>query len=335
MRRFYALILLLISGMALMLIPATAQTVIPTFTPLPSSTPVPTLSIISSTFTPQGCFPPLGLAPGTIVVLTPGVNVRNIPSLSGAVVNYYVDAVVLTIVEGPVCANGYNWWRVQGSGNPGWVIEGRPGRYFLTSISPTPDPATLCFPAVQLIVGERARVITGVRVHTRAELASLIMTVAQHDSLIEVLRGPVCADNLNWWQVRVAFGNASIVGWVSDGYPENQWLETERPTPTPTPYCPRPLRLDLGTRVGVVYDDAIARSLRAEPSRSGALVERLVGGVALELIGGPVCADGYNWWYVQIVTTNIVGWVAEGRPGDYWFDVIFEEWTPTPTSIGY
>ncbi|HLU10520.1 MAG TPA: hypothetical protein VK003_12705, partial [Oceanobacillus sp.] len=197
MRRFFAFILLLISGMALMLFPATAQTVIPpTFTPLPSSTPVPTITIIPPSYTPPGCFAPLGFAPGTVVVLTPGVNVRNLPSLSGAVVNYYVEATVLTITDGPICADGYNWWRVQGAGNPGWVIEGRPGRYFLTSISGTPDPSTLCYPPVELIVGERARVITGIRVHTRAELASLVMTVAPRGSLLEVLRGPVCADNL-------------------------------------------------------------------------------------------------------------------------------------------
>jgi hypothetical protein len=264
------------------------------------------------------------------VILDPGVNVRNIPSLSGAVVNYYVDAVVLRITDGPVCANGYNWWRVEGVGNPGWVIEGRPERYFLTGISPTPDPSTICFTPVGLTVGERARVITGTRVHTRAELASLVMTVVPLGSLIDVVRGPVCADGLNWWQVRVPFGNTSILGWVGEGYPDNYWLETELPTPTPTPYCPRPLRLSMGTRVGIVYDDAIARSLRAAPSRSAALVERLVGGVALELIGGPVCADGYNWWQVRIVTTDIIGWVAEGRPGAYWFDVIYEQPTPTP-----
>lgn len=334
MRRIYAFTLLLILGMALMLLPAAAaQTLIPTFTPLPTYTTLPTITIIPPSYTPPGCFPSLGFGRGTFVVLDPGVNVRNIPSLSGAVVNYYVDAVVLTIVDGPVCANGYNWWRVEGSGNPGWVIEGRPERYFLTAISPTVDPSTICFTPLSLTVGERARVITGIRVHTRADLSSLVMTVVPLGSLIDVLRGPVCAGQINWWQVRVPFGNTTIVGWVGEGYPENYWLETELPTPTPTPYCPRPLRLDLGTRVGIVYDDAIARSLRAAPSRSAVLVERLIGGVALELIGGPLCADGYNWWQVRIVTTDITGWVAEGRPGAYWFDVIFEE--PTPTPVGY
>jgi hypothetical protein len=335
MRRYFArsvaLILLLLLGLLPLLFPATAQTPNPTFTPQPTVTYIPTITYGRS-YTPQGCFQSLFFAPGSRITLVPGVNVRNIPSLSGAIVNYYTEEVVLTITEGPVCANGYNWWRVEGVGNPGWVIEGRPGRYFLAPAVGTPDPSTLCYPPLDFTIGERARTVTGVRVHTRASLSALAMTVLPLDTLILLLDGPVCADGINWWQARVPFGNMSVVGWVAEGFPENYWLETELATPTPTPFCPRPLRLPLGTVVGIVYDDAIARSLRASPSRSAPLVERLIGGVALELIGGPVCADGYNWWQAQIVTTNVTGWVAEGRPGDYWFDVLYSQ--PTPTPVG-
>jgi hypothetical protein len=280
--------------------------------------------------TPRGCFPALAFSFGSRVVLTPGVNVRHLPSLSGAVVNYYTEEVVLRVTDGPVCENGYNWWRVEGVGNPGWVIEGRPGRYFLEPALEFPDPDTICNPPLSMQLGRPTRVLMGVRVHEDAEITSLALAVAPINTFIEVLDGPVCNNRMNWWRVRVPFEDIMVEGWVGEGFPENYWLESNVPVPSPTPYCPRALRLSLGTRVGITYDDAVARSLRDAPSRSAALVERLIGGVALELIGGPVCADGYNWWQVRVLTTDITGWVAEGRPGNYWFDIIYEQPTPTP-----
>ena len=70
---------------------------------------------------------------------------RNLPTLSGALVNYFIEAVSLTLTDGPVCADGYNWWHVTGSGQPGWVVEGKPGRYLMqeptsTRIRPTAPP---------------------------------------------------------------------------------------------------------------------------------------------------------------------------------------------------
>jgi hypothetical protein len=328
MRRYFAFILLILSGLVLMLLPAAAQqTPNPTFTPFPTVTYIPTITYGPS-YTPQGCFPSLLFSVGQRVVLDPGVNVRNIPSLSGGIVNYYTEEVVLTITDGPACENGYNWWRVAGVGNPGWVIEGRPQRYFLAPAVGTPDPSLLCYPPLNFTAGDRARTVTGVRVHTRAELDALVIHVVPLGTLVTLLEGPICANGLNWWQARIPFGNTTIEGWVAEGYPDNHWLETEFATPTPTPYCPRPLRLAHGTRVGIVYHDAVARFLRSAPARSAPVVERLIGGVALELIGGPVCADGYNWWQARIVTTDVVGWVAEGRPGAYWFDIIYQQPTP-------
>jgi hypothetical protein len=263
------------------------------------------------------------------VVLDPGVNVRNLPSLSGAVVNYYTNATLLRITDGPICEHGYNWWRVEGAGNPGWVIEGRPERYFLSAAIPTPDPSKICFAPLALVPGQ-TRTLTGVRVHQDADLASLALTVVPINTRITVLEGPVCANRINWWRVSVPFGNTSVEGWVGEGFPGNHWLESNAPAATAAAFCPRPLRLALGTRVGITYDDAVARSLRAAPSTSAALVERLIGGVALELIGGPVCADGFNWWQARVLTTEVTGWVAEGRPGNYWFDIIYQQPTPTP-----
>lgn len=330
MRRLLAFILLLIVSLAFTMLPTTAQTLIPTFTPLPTFTPIATIPLLP-TYTPYACFQPLPFTVGSSVALDPGVNVRNLPSLSGAIVNYYTENVVLRVTDGPVCSSGYNWWRVEGAGNPGWVVEGRPGRYFLSVAIATPDPVSICFTPLPLVVGGRTRIVTGTQVHADPGLSPLVITTAPRNAMLDVLEGPVCVDNINWWKVRAPLGNEMVEGWVGEGYPDNYWLTAEYPSVTATPYCARALRLSMGTRVGITYDDAIARSLRAAPDREAGVVQRLIGGVALELIGGPVCADGFNWWQVRIVTTDVTGWVAEGQPGNYWFDIIYQQPTPTFT----
>ncbi|MCS7072565.1 MAG: hypothetical protein NZM00_13745 [Anaerolinea sp.] len=224
----------------------------PTRTPLlpilitatpPGTPPPPPTSTVYPLPAPE-CAAPLPFSFGQRVVLTPGINVRSLPSLSGAVVNYYTEEVVLTILDGPVCAFGYNWWRVGGVGEPGWVIEGRPDRYFLGAAAVTPLPTATLHPLT--------------------------------------------------------------------------------PTATPTIFCHRPLRLGMGTRAAVTYRDGVPRTLRAAPTVSGAALQSLIAGVAFDIIGGPICADGYNWWNVQIVGTTLTGWLAEGLPGNYWFEIVIE-----------
>ena len=86
-----------------------------------------------------------------------------LPSLSGPLVNYYDHQVLLRVTRGPVCANNYNWWYVEGGGQPGWVIEGKPGRYFLEAYV---DPAsTDCSAPLETIQsGGQLTTVTGSRV---------------------------------------------------------------------------------------------------------------------------------------------------------------------------
>lgn len=291
--------------------PFVTRTPLPTFTAAPPPTTVP-------------CAAPLGFQFGDTVALDPGVNLRHLPTLSGAVVNYYTEEVLLVIVDGPVCADGYNWWRVLGVGEPGWVVEGRPGRYFLTRAEERPDPSRICFPPLPLEPGTRARVVLNARVRNAAGLNGMVLTTVDAGTLVTVLREPECSSNQNWWLVRVpAVGGTSIEGYIAEGYPGEYVLETEIP-PTPLAQCYRALRLAPGTRAAVIYSDRTARTLRSAPTVSAPAIQRMIAGVAFDIVDGPVCADGYNWWQVRIVSTDVVGWLAEGVPGNYWFDIITE-----------
>lgn len=311
-----------------------------TFAPFVTTTPLAVITIDPRAFpTQRACPPPQSFAVGSRVALTPGINVRSAPSVSAALVNYYALDTALTILEGPTCANGYNWWRVSGeaysvfdageetrigTGEPGWVIEGAAGRLFLRSIS-SPDPALVCYPPLPLRVGGLATVVTGIRAHEAPSLASRVIEVAPIDALIPVLEGPICADSLNWWRVRVPLiGGGSVEAWVAEGFPGGYFLAPDPASvPVPTPFCFRALRVGVGTRAAVLRLNNIPLSLRSAPSETASVVAPLLNGVAFDVTGPSVCADGFNWWPVRVVGgSSPTGWLAEGTPGNYWWDIV-------------
>src|SRR5262249_28630715 len=53
-----------------------------------------------------------------------------------------------------------------------------------------------------------------------------------------------------------------------------------------------------------------------QPSKSGALLTTLPAGQQVDVLGGPVCADGFQWWQVKADQTQ--GWTVEGSGSDYW-----------------
>lgn len=327
----YAILLLLLLPVLLLVAPVVAQTTgtatvqptVPTITPI--FTPSPTYPVLLVT-PATGCSAALPLQIAGLATVRGGVNVRAIPSVSGALVNYYDEEKLVRVIDGPVCANGYNWWRVSGVGEPGWVIEGRPGRYLMQFV---PDPDTTnCFPPQTGIrVNGSVIAITGSRVREETNINSRVITVAQPGTVMTVLEGPNCFEGMIWWRVRTRFEvtDTFIEGWVGEGYPDGYWIgPVDAPNSTSTSLpCARPLSWQQGTRAAISYSDAVPRRLRAAPSTSGALVAELLDGVAFEVIDGTsVCANGYNWWNVRILTTGIAGWIAEGTPAGYWVELI-------------
>ncbi|MCC6802025.1 MAG: SH3 domain-containing protein [Anaerolineae bacterium] len=324
MRANAILLLLLLIAVLVVGVPIAAQTAIPgtptvpviiVATAPPGPTAVPTLG--------NGCYAPLALPVGGDVFLRGGVNVRHLPSLSGALVNYYADPVILTLDSGPVCADGYNWWHVSGGGEPGWVVEGKPGRYFL-QVAIDPRTTNCAAPQDGITIGGQVQAITGSRVRSEPDSTSTVITTILSGMQITVIDGPRCFNGLNWWRVRVPYGNttALVDGWIAEGYPGEYFVQGLTSSGEIAPQCLAALRLHAGTRAAVTYRDGVPRRLRAAPGTSAAVVANLLDGIAFDVISDEsVCADGYNWWQVRIVATGLTGWLAEGAPGNYWFEV--------------
>jgi hypothetical protein len=57
--------------------------------------------------------------------------VRESPGTDGRVLGPMDTGVVFQVLDGPVCENNINWWRVRSSDMEGWTAEGKDGEYFV------------------------------------------------------------------------------------------------------------------------------------------------------------------------------------------------------------
>ncbi len=63
---------------------------------------------------------------------------------------------------------------------------------------------------------------------------------------------------------------------------------------------------------------AAALRLRAEPRTTGAEVVTLPAGTVVQVLDGPACNDGFQWWRLSVPTTGAEGWSAEGLADAYY-----------------
>jgi WD40 repeat protein len=100
-----------------------------------------------------------------------------------------------------------------------------------------------------------------------------------------------------------------------------QWpSQAQPPTPTPDPLCGDvlPPRLVVGKAAWVDDTSSTPNRLRAAPSLSADHLSYALPGAELDVLDGPVCADGLWWWRVLILENNLVGWTVEGDANGYW-----------------
>lgn len=181
------------------------------------------------------CYAPLSLSVNQPIRAVAGVRVRNAPTQTAYTITVVPDDSQMTVLEGPHCANGINWWRVsapyQTSGVPveGWVAEGFPGDYYIDRL----DPVTLetyipCVLPLTLGAGSRIAVNyrDGVMRRLRAEpnvYAPLVLEMPDGIAL-EIIDGePICSSGYNWWHVRVL--TTGYVGWIAEGRPGRYNIE--------------------------------------------------------------------------------------------------------------
>lgn len=94
--------------------------------------------------------------------------------------------------------------------------------------------------------------------------------------------------------------------------------QSEACTDVPAP------RLTVGEQGRVTPGNA--NNVRDTASRTGNLVGQIPGGESFDILAGPTCADGLNWWQVRY--TGFEGWTVEAVGLDYWLEP-YDPFAPT------
>ncbi|MCB9454012.1 MAG: SH3 domain-containing protein [Anaerolineaceae bacterium] len=183
--------------------------------------------------------------------VTPGSanRIRDAASTSGAQVGQIPAGGVFDVLEGPLCVEGFLWWRVAYDGVEGWTVEGNTSDYFVEPVeadTPVETPTQVgesqgcpagTTPETRLVVGMQGR-LTG---NTPSRLRNAPSVTGEQIGQIDpidvfvVLDSPVCAGGYNWWQIDLN----GTSGWTAEGQGSDYFVEpipaTATPTPTRTP----------------------------------------------------------------------------------------------------
>ena len=179
------------------------------------------------------------------------LNIRNAPS--GEQLMQIPEGTVVTVIEGPSCANGYQWWNLSlGNGTGGWAAEGNQESYFLEPFDNTVEPidplriAPTATPIVQIPgnvviavplecpLSPPTRLQVGMLAHVDGTDGTLAMYSNATDEIptyqlpigtnVTLLDGPRCKGEIRVWHVSAVVNGSSVMGWVAEGYGQLYYL---------------------------------------------------------------------------------------------------------------
>lgn len=191
-------------------------------------TPVPDVAAATHTPAPTATFtvtpvPGTALAVGQPgrVVAPDGLNMRDQPTASGQLLLMLSSNQRVTVVEGPVDAEGFRWWRVDdGDGNVGWVAESDGQTQWL---SPSVGEVQAVDRSPR--VGERVQVTAAagdLSVRQTPGTNGQLLTRVTQGQQFTVVAGPQDVSGYRWYQIRSDDG--SIEGWAAEGDGSDRWL---------------------------------------------------------------------------------------------------------------
>lgn len=281
----------------------------------------------------QGCPGSVWFAPSTQVRVTLGGqnNLRQYASTNAPVLSQIAELGQLTIVSGPICANGYSWYSVyvNATSQYGWMAEGDWLQDYLELVSnqvsfDLSNTGCMLQPA-NLKIGEYAQVTPGTpnnfRLYPTIGYNNLIGQIPGGVAVL-VLGGPYC--NLGYWWWEVNYQGQS--GWTVDGPPNGATSGLYWLTPTWAGYyqanlncSTQPLNLYIGQTARVTT--GLPNNVRSRPALAGDQVGLMYQYEWFGITGGPICYDGYWWWQIRR-DDGLSGWTAQGNWSNYWIEPV-------------
>jgi uncharacterized protein YgiM (DUF1202 family) len=140
------------------------------------------------------------MAIGTEAIVTAdALNLRADATTSADVVTTVAAGSTATVLDGPVTADGYDWYQLDADGNTGWAV-----RDYL-AFAPQSDAA--------IAIGDTATVNTdGLNLRDDATLDANVIVELTSGEQVTILDGPVEADGWTWFQVEATAGTGWVVG---------------------------------------------------------------------------------------------------------------------------
>jgi hypothetical protein len=210
--------------------PKAQPTTAPTATPAPTAKPtIARTATITPTLAAPPTAPSMTVGGKARVTAAGGVNVRDKASAKGKQVGRLNLDAVVALLEGPVQADSYAWWRVDnGSGLTGWVAGGPandpwlvPAKEANVTAQPAGTPKLVNRP---IKLGDRVQVTTApgqpLTVRDAAGKTATAIAKVLPGTLFTVRGGPMKQDGLTWWQLE---GDA-VKGWAAEGDGVDRWL---------------------------------------------------------------------------------------------------------------
>lgn len=137
----------------------------------------------------------------TVVTDSGTLNVRVDASLDAEVVGLLSDGTTVTILDGPVSADGYDWYQIETDDVSGWAVS-----VYLSNGLRSLD---------NLTVGGEVTVSTDyLNLRTEANTTSDVIVTLETGEAGTILEGPVVADGYTWFQVETDYGT----GWLAGEY---------------------------------------------------------------------------------------------------------------------
>lgn len=192
----------------------TQTPLLPTDTPVTEPTPTFTATPVPGT----------ALQPGQPARVTApaGLNMRTEPRSGTTLVLQLATGQRVTVVEGPVSADNFTWWRVDdGRGNVGWVAERDAETEWLSPQLGEAQPVNRA-PRLNDRVTVTMPAGGQLSIRTLPGSDAALVTRANSGQQFTVLDGPQSAGGFTWYRIRSDDGQ--IEGWAADGDGTTRWL---------------------------------------------------------------------------------------------------------------
>lgn len=184
------------------------------------------------------------LQPGQIAVVTQAgfdLNLRAGPGVTEPIRGEIDSGDTVTVISGPQCRDGYNWFQLQTSQGTWWAAESGSGDYWLvvytgqsqlTTAPVQPSSGGNCT-STRLTVGGQAVVTPGTpnRLRSGPGTGYDRITSIPAGGTMQVIGGPSCGNGYIWWQVSYN----GITGWTAEGGDGSYWLDPIGQSVVPTP----------------------------------------------------------------------------------------------------